>query len=162
MNCQCQWSLEKHSAFFSLSIICFLVQQFVCFHNQTSFAFFAYLKRFFFWLFYENMYWACQDLHDIARLWCCVVNKYCVINEYILIYSYRHSTKQLLVEVVKHRNVLGLYFIPAFLYCLYNNLSFVNLSLFDPTTYYLLLQFRVVVTGILFQVSKLCSFKKFW
>nr|CAD7255861.1 unnamed protein product [Timema shepardi] len=47
--------------------------------------------------------------------------------------------------------VLLLYFVPAFLYCLYNNLAFVNLSAFDPTTYYLLLQFRVVVTGIVFQ-----------
>ena len=47
-----------------------------------------------------------------------------------------------------------LYFVPAFLYCLYNNLAFVNLSTFDPTTYYLLLQLRVVITGILFQVSE--------
>nr|CAD7585810.1 unnamed protein product [Timema genevievae] len=47
--------------------------------------------------------------------------------------------------------LLLLYFVPAFLYCLYNNLAFVNLSAFDPTTYYLLLQFRVVVTGIVFQ-----------
>jgi len=45
-----------------------------------------------------------------------------------------------------------MYFVPAFLYCLYNNLAFVNLSAFDPTTYYLLLQFRVVVTGIIFQI----------
>lgn len=44
------------------------------------------------------------------------------------------------------------YFVPAFLYCLYNNLAFVNLSAFDPTTYYLMLQLRVVVTGVLFQV----------
>jgi Nucleotide-sugar transporter len=46
-----------------------------------------------------------------------------------------------------------LYFVPAFMYCLYNNLAFVNLATFDPTTYYLLLQFRVVITGIVFQVS---------
>lgn len=46
---------------------------------------------------------------------------------------------------------------PAFLYCLYNNLTFHNLSVFDPTTYFLLLQFRVVVTGILFQII----FKKY-
>jgi solute carrier family 35 (UDP-sugar transporter), member A1/2/3 len=45
-----------------------------------------------------------------------------------------------------------LYFVPAFMYCLYNNLAFVNLATFDPTTYYLLLQFRVVITGIVFQV----------
>ncbi|KAG8232475.1 hypothetical protein J437_LFUL012707 [Ladona fulva] len=48
-------------------------------------------------------------------------------------------------------SVLLLYFVPAFLYCLYNNLAFVNLSAFDPTSYYLLLQFRVVVTGIVYQ-----------
>lgn len=50
------------------------------------------------------------------------------------------------------RSVLFLYFIPSALYCLYNNLSFINLSSYDPTTYFLLLQFRVVVTGVIFQV----------
>lgn len=50
--------------------------------------------------------------------------------------------------------VFGYYLIPAVLYCLYNNLSYINLSKFDPTTYFLLLQFRVVVTGIVFQVYK--------
>ena len=51
------------------------------------------------------------------------------------------------------------YFIPSFLYCLYNNLTFVNLSSYDPTTYFLLLQFRVVVTGVVFQIlfSKILS-----
>lgn len=49
--------------------------------------------------------------------------------------------------------VLLLYMIPALLYCLYNNLAFVNLARFDPTTYYVLLQLRVVLTGIIFQVS---------
>lgn len=44
------------------------------------------------------------------------------------------------------------YFIPSFLYCLYNNLTFVNLSSYDPTTYFLLLQFRVVITGVIFQM----------
>ena len=49
--------------------------------------------------------------------------------------------------------VVGLlYFVPAGLYCAYNNLGFVNLQHFDPTTYFLLLQFRVVVTGVIFQV----------
>ncbi|CAG0892882.1 unnamed protein product [Darwinula stevensoni] len=49
-------------------------------------------------------------------------------------------------------SVLLLYFVPAFLYCLYNNLAFTNLGKFDPTTYFLLLQLRVVVTGVCFQV----------
>ena len=39
------------------------------------------------------------------------------------------------------------------LYCIYNMLTFVNLRAFDPTTYFLLLQLRVVVTGVMFQVS---------
>lgn len=55
-------------------------------------------------------------------------------------------------EIRKNARVMVLYFFPAFMYCLYNNLAFVNLSAFDPTTYYLLLQFRVVVTGIVFQI----------
>lgn len=58
---------------------------------------------------------------------------------------------------MKGSDVLALYLVPAFLYCLYNNLAFHNLSVFDPTTYYLLLQFRVVITGILFQMI----FKKY-
>jgi len=60
-------------------------------------------------------------------------------------------------DVHKDRQVLALYMVPAFLYCLYNNLAFVNLATFDPTTYYLLLQLRVVVTGVLFQII----FKKY-
>ncbi|XP_060842487.1 UDP-galactose transporter senju [Rhopalosiphum padi] len=52
--------------------------------------------------------------------------------------------------------VLFLYMVPAFLYCLYNNLAFVNLSIFDPTTYFILLQLRVILTGIVYQ----CLFKK--
>lgn len=49
-----------------------------------------------------------------------------------------------------------LYIVPAFLYCLYNNLQFINLSNYDPTTYYILLQFRVVVTGLVYE----CLFKR--
>ena len=44
------------------------------------------------------------------------------------------------------------YLTPSFLYCLYNNLAFVNLASYDPTSYYLLLQFHVVGTGITFQI----------
>lgn len=53
--------------------------------------------------------------------------------------------------------MLILYLVPAFLYCLYNNLAFHNLSAFDPTTYFILLQLRVVSTGVLFQII----FKKY-
>ena len=53
-----------------------------------------------------------------------------------------------------------LYFIPAAMYCLYNNLQFTNLANYDPTTYFLLLQLRVVVTGVVFQVN--CFLKHYW
>lgn len=43
--------------------------------------------------------------------------------------------------------------VPSGLYCVYNVLTFTNLAAFDPTTYFLLLQLRVVVTGVLFQVG---------
>lgn len=69
-----------------------------------------------------------------------------------LMYLKDQSFRQLLAEIVRHKKVLGLYFAPALLYCFYNNLAFVNLAAFDPTTYNLLLQFRVVITGVLFQV----------
>uniref|UniRef100_A0A182TEN3 CMP-sialic acid transporter n=1 Tax=Anopheles melas TaxID=34690 RepID=A0A182TEN3_9DIPT len=73
------------------------------------------------------------------------------------LYCRENSFKSLIARVIEGSDVLLLYFVPAFLYCLYNNLAFVNLSTFDPTTYYLLLQLRVVITGILFQII----FKKY-
>ncbi|XP_001628633.2 UDP-galactose transporter senju isoform X2 [Nematostella vectensis] len=66
------------------------------------------------------------------------------------------TPREFLTHIKDNIKVLGLYLIPAFLYCLYNNLAFVNLGAYDPTTYYLLLQFRVVVTGVIFQ----CLFSK--
>lgn len=69
----------------------------------------------------------------------------------VVLYCRSNSPTSLLREIAESKKVLLLYFVPAFLYCLYNNLSFVNLSFFDPTTYYLLLQFRIVITAILFQ-----------
>lgn len=68
------------------------------------------------------------------------------------LYCKDNSILTLLRETRKNKKVLLLYMIPALLYCLYNNLAFVNLARFDPTTYYVLLQLRVVLTGIIFQV----------
>uniref|UniRef100_T1GRT0 Uncharacterized protein n=1 Tax=Megaselia scalaris TaxID=36166 RepID=T1GRT0_MEGSC len=70
-----------------------------------------------------------------------------------VLYCKDNTVKSLFSNVQKDFNVLLLYFVPSFLYCLYNNLAFINLSKFDPTTYYLLLQFRVVIVGILFQIK---------
>ncbi|CAG9798013.1 unnamed protein product [Chironomus riparius] len=74
-----------------------------------------------------------------------------------ILYCRENTAQSLVTNVIKGSNVLMLYLVPAALYCLYNNLAFHNLSVFDPTTYYLLLQFRVVITGILFQII----FKKY-
>lgn len=69
-----------------------------------------------------------------------------------ILYWKDNKLLSLFKEIAVHKRVLLLYLIPSFLYCLYNNLSFINLAAFDPTTYYVLLQFRVVMTGIIFQV----------
>ena len=51
-----------------------------------------------------------------------------------------------------NRHLMIYYLVPSFLYCLYNNLSFMNLSQFDPTTYLLLMQSRLLMTGMVYQV----------
>lgn len=57
----------------------------------------------------------------------------------------------LLRQIAKHRVLLLRYFIPSGLYVLYDVLSYVNLRRFDASTYFLLLQFRMVITGMLHQ-----------
>ena len=42
------------------------------------------------------------------------------------------------------------YIAPAGLYAVYNNLTFLGLSLFDPSRYFVLMQFRIVATGLLY------------
>ncbi|XP_002738755.2 UDP-galactose transporter senju-like [Saccoglossus kowalevskii] len=69
----------------------------------------------------------------------------------ICLYLRENTFSSMFTEILNNKRVFVLYFVPAGLYCLYNNLQFVNLAVYDPTTYYLLLQFRVVVTGIIFQ-----------
>lgn len=61
------------------------------------------------------------------------------------------SRARLWTDLTSNYRIFLLYFVPATLYCLYNNLAFVNLVSYDPTTYYLLLQLRVVVTGVIYQ-----------
>ncbi|XP_070577134.1 UDP-galactose transporter senju-like [Ptychodera flava] len=70
----------------------------------------------------------------------------------VVLFVRSNSFLKVFSEIRRNVKVLLLYFVPAGLYCLYNNLQFVNLAEYDPTTYYLLLQFRVVVTGITFQL----------
>ena len=48
--------------------------------------------------------------------------------------------------------LMAKYTIPALLYCVYNNLVYINLTFFDPGTYNVLMQLRIMITGVLYQV----------
>ncbi|XP_050048051.1 UDP-galactose transporter senju [Dermacentor andersoni] len=93
-----------------------------------------------------------QDRYDYNVTAVVMLTELCKLFAATLLYLRDHSFQSLLLEISKNRKVLFLYFVPALLYCFYNNLAFVNLAAFDPTTYNLLLQFRVVITGLSFQV----------
>ncbi|XP_026732942.1 UDP-galactose transporter senju isoform X2 [Trichoplusia ni] len=68
------------------------------------------------------------------------------------LYTYKRENKPNIFRAIcMNYKLLLLYFIPSLLYCFYNNLAFINLSHYDPTSYYILLQFRVVLTALLFQ-----------
>eukprot|EP00095_Tigriopus_kingsejongensis_P007665 maker-scaffold156_size297567-snap-gene-0.21 protein:Tk07665 transcript:maker-scaffold156_size297567-snap-gene-0.21-mRNA-1 annotation:"hypothetical protein D910_11688" len=68
-----------------------------------------------------------------------------------LIFLKDHSVMELLRSCYHHKTIVIPYMIPAFLYCLYNNLSFTNLAAFDPTSYFILMQIRLLLTGVVFQ-----------
>eukprot|EP00050_Salpingoeca_kvevrii_P015676 m.49008 g.49008 ORF g.49008 m.49008 type:complete len:214 (+) comp6458_c0_seq1:37-678(+) len=63
-----------------------------------------------------------------------------------------HSLHLMWTSVLRHKHVFLYYFVPAGLYALYNILTYVNLEVLDPTTYFVLLQLRVIVTGVVFQI----------
>lgn len=62
------------------------------------------------------------------------------------------SLSKLIVDFSKNGKLLLLYLVPSFLYCIYNNLTYINLGLFDLTTYTCLMQFRIVLTAVIYQV----------
>ena len=62
------------------------------------------------------------------------------------------SFSSLLEGVSLYRHVFLLYMVPAALYCLYNNLSFLSLAYFNPTTYFMFMQIRLLLTGLIYQV----------
>lgn len=65
---------------------------------------------------------------------------------------YLTGSPDLIRDVKRNQRLFILYLIPALLYCFYNNLAFINLRIFDPTTYYCLMQFRVALTAIIYQL----------
>lgn len=78
------------------------------------------------------------------------------------VYVKDQSPASLVDGVIRNKKVLLLYFVPATLYCLYNNLSFLSLSYFDPTSYFMFMQIRLLLTGLIYQVlfKKTLSWKQ--
>ena len=69
----------------------------------------------------------------------------------VCIHSGKDSFMDLVHQMKSGKNLLFYYLVPAVLYCIYNNLLYVSLAGFDPASYYVLMQFRMVITGVLFQ-----------
>jgi len=69
-----------------------------------------------------------------------------------LAYLKESSLSSLVNSVSKYKYVLLLYLAPAGLYCLYNNLSFLSLTYFNPTTYFMFMQIRLLLTGVIYQI----------
>eukprot|EP00438_Fugacium_kawagutii_P004061 Skav200552 [mRNA] locus=scaffold2256:25017:27325:+ [translate_table: standard] len=65
---------------------------------------------------------------------------------------YDGSLAEMFRVTFKEVRVLLLYGIPAVLYALYNNLLFINLASFDPGTYNVLIQLKIALTGVLYQI----------
>ncbi|XP_041469047.1 UDP-galactose transporter senju-like [Lytechinus variegatus] len=65
---------------------------------------------------------------------------------------HRFSFHGVVKDVLRNTRVLALYFIPAFLYAVFNNLTFLNLTKFDPTSYSILMQIKIVISGVVYQV----------
>lgn len=61
------------------------------------------------------------------------------------------SLQQLMRTISATVPLLLKYAVPALLYCVYNNLVYVNLAVFDPGTYNVLMQGRIVLTGVIYQ-----------
>ena len=62
-----------------------------------------------------------------------------------------NSARSWLQAFSAHRELFTLYTVPAGLYAAYNALTFYSLQAFDPTTYFILLQLRVILTAIIHQ-----------
>ncbi|CAE7242638.1 senju [Symbiodinium pilosum] len=66
--------------------------------------------------------------------------------------AYDGSVSDMLRVTLKQHRILLKYAIPALLYALYNNLLYINLAAFDPGTYNVLLQLKIALTGVLYQI----------
>ena len=70
----------------------------------------------------------------------------------LMCFLFRKSLRDYINGLIQHKKLLFYYMVPSFLYCFYNNLSFANLISFDPTSYFMFLQARLLITGVIYQV----------
>ncbi|XP_022110318.1 CMP-sialic acid transporter 1-like [Acanthaster planci] len=69
----------------------------------------------------------------------------------VIFYCLKYSFAKLITDLQSNNSGFAFYLLPSALYSVFNNLAFLNLAYFDPTTYAVLLQFSIVVTGVLYQ-----------
>ena len=62
------------------------------------------------------------------------------------------GVKELFSQISSNGKLFARYFLPALSYVLYDNLTFINLSLTDPVTYVILMQMRIAATGLVWSV----------
>ena len=67
----------------------------------------------------------------------------------ILFLSNDGGIKYLFSQIRANTSLCIWYFVPALLYAVYNNLTFIGLQIFDPASYFVLMQFRIVLTGLM-------------
>ena len=69
-------------------------------------------------------------------------------------YYFSNSLSSLMSSVSSDKQVMVLYLVPAILYCVSNNVFFLSISYFNPTTYAMFLQIRLLLTGLIYQVRQ--------
>lgn len=69
-----------------------------------------------------------------------------------ILYLKDASFLSLIEGIFKYSWVFVLYLVPAILYSLYNNLSFLSLAYLDPVTYSMFMQIRLLLTGLIYQI----------
>eukprot|EP00933_Yihiella_yeosuensis_P082957 TRINITY_DN97004_c0_g1_i1.p1 TRINITY_DN97004_c0_g1~~TRINITY_DN97004_c0_g1_i1.p1 ORF type:complete len:354 (-),score=50.93 TRINITY_DN97004_c0_g1_i1:211-1272(-) len=78
------------------------------------------------------------------------LTKFCIA---LALYLTNDGDIGLLAMVVKKSWLLfAKYSVPALLYCFYNNLVYINLTAFDPGTYNVLMQLKIVLTAVIYQI----------
>jgi UDP-galactose transporter len=78
----------------------------------------------------------CQDLCKLIITLC--------------LYSIQEGSMSKLVSTVKkNQQLFMMYMVPAGMYAIYNNLTFYALSRFEPASYFVLMQFKIVMTAAL-------------